>query len=294
MKKVMISYSHDDTDFIHVMDAKLQDQGINAWLDERDITPGFPWRDAIFQAIIDCEYMIICLSPAYIASQMCRMEVYLARCYGKKILPIMIKTECWDLLQKHHEMAGIEDLLVLNFVNNKTFGLLLDEKKLFTQLVNSILNENIERKKPSAYVSYRASDAKYATKISDDLSEQGIETWIATRSYMVGEDCTKSQWEALMHTKVLIVILSEDVPDSLMIQNEILVAITRKIPILPVLVEPPKSKKDVDFTRSINEKLTLKNSFEMKWLSDIHWFYPNKPDYSTMLEKLKNTITKFD
>lgn len=285
----MISYSHDDSDFIKTLDAKLQGGGVDSWLDSRDIRPGYPWREEIFKAIVNCEYVIVCLSPTYIQSQMCRMEVYLARCYGKKVLPIMISEECWNELQIHHELSGLDNLLIANFVNNKVFGFALSQEEQFQQIIDSIKPVDTICAPSSAYISFRAINATYATKIADDLADSGINTWIATRSYRIGDECLELQWKALMAAKVLIVVLSEAVLESHLIQNEILVAITRKLPVIPVLIDFDEDKTN-EFTRRLSRKLVDSSSYEMRYLSEIHWLYPNNPDYPSMIEKLRLSI----
>jgi hypothetical protein len=282
-----ISYCKDDKEIVSGINSKLEAMNVKIWHDG-SITSGVDWKKEIFKAITDCDSMIVCLSNGYINSAMCRMEIFLAQCFNKKILPIMIKEECWQELNSFKELSSIRDLSVINLVKNVIFGLEVTEANQLNKLVASINNEIDPRFANSElFISYRAQDAVYATKVAEDLFQNGINTWIATLSYKPGENWQSSQWEALMKVRGLVVILSKEVAQSEYIRKEILIAKTRGIPIYPVLIDDPRIES-ANFLREINRELDDTKSFEMREINEIQWFYPNKPDYQNMI----NTITK--
>jgi hypothetical protein len=286
-----ISYSKDDDKIVSRIILELKAKNVQIWHDE-SIPSSADWKREIFRAITNCDCMIVCLSNSYINSTMCRMEIFLAQCYNKKILPIMIKEECWKELHSFKELASVGDLSVINLVNNVIFGLKVSEANQLNKLVASINNEVDPRfANCKLFISYRAQDAVYATKVAEDLFQNGINTWIAALSYKPGENWQSSQWEALMKVEGLVVILSKEVAQSEYIRKEILIAKTREIPIYPVLIDDPRIESP-DFRREINRELDDTKSFEMREINAIQWFYPNKPDYRMMISKIAEIVKK--
>jgi len=286
-----ISYCKDDKEIVSEIISKLETKSVKIWHDGT-IKSGEDWKKKIFKAIIDSDSMIVCLSKGYINSTMCRMEIFLAQCFNKKILPIMIKEECWEELHSFRELSSIRDLSVINLVKNVIFGLEVTKADQLNKLVASINNETEPRfTNCELFISYKAQDAIYATKVAEDLFQSGINTWIATLSYKPGENWQNSQWEALMKVQGLIVILSKEVARSEYIRKEILIAKTRNIPIYPVLIDDPRIES-ADFLREINRELDDTRSFEMREINEIQWFYPNKPDYQNMIYSLGEIVKR--
>jgi TIR domain len=290
-RQTFISHSKDDREIVFKIIEQLEANKINIWHDAA-IGSGESWKKEIFRAIINCDSMVVFLSKSYINSPMCRMEIFLAQCYNKRILPVMIKEECWEELHAYRELSSISDLSVINLVRNVIFGLQVTESSQIDKLVDSIQNEHARRfSNCELYISYRSRDAVYATKLAEDLHLKGINTWIATLAYKTGENWQKSQTEALMKAKGLIVVLNKEVAQSEYIRKEILVAITRGIPIYPVLVNDPEIG-DPDFMREINLELDKTGSFEMREINDVQCFFPNRPDYDSMLTSIVNRFKK--
>ena len=95
MARVMISYRNIDgqRDFAFSLEKALADAGIETWLDVKDIPRLSLWEDEIFKGIIDSDYVVLCLSPEYFESETCRFECYVARGYGKTILPLIVAND---------------------------------------------------------------------------------------------------------------------------------------------------------------------------------------------------------
>jgi hypothetical protein len=184
----------------------------------------------------------------------------------------------------------MRDLSILNLVNNQIFGLKLSKQEQIRKLIQTIKGEDFERfKNCDLFISYRAQDAIYATRLAKDLYNlKNIKTWIATLAYEIGENWQKSQWKALMNVKGLIVILRKEISVSEYIRKEILVALSRGIPIYPVLIESPDIES-IDFRRELNNILDDTKSFEMRKLNEINWFFPNEPNYEAMLDEITSS-----
>jgi hypothetical protein len=284
-----ISYSKDDKEVVSEIISKLETKNVKIWHDQL-LRAAEDWKKQIFRAIIECDSMIVCLSKSYINSPMCRMEIFLGQCYNKKILPVMIKEECWKELHTFRELSSIRDLSVINLVKNVIFGLKVTEGTQLDKLVAGINNKIDPRfVNCELFISYRAQDAIYATRVAEDLYQKGINTWIATLSYKPGENWQSSQWEALMKVRGLVVILSKEIAQSEYIRKEILIAKTRGIPIYPVLVDDPRIESP-NYLREINTELDDTKSFEMREINEIQWFYPNKPDYRNMINNIAEIV----
>lgn len=200
--------------------------------------------------------------------------------------------ECWEELHSFRELSSIRDLSVVGLVTNVIFGLKVTEDNQLNKLVAAINNKVDPRfVNCELFISYRAQDAIYATKVAEDLFKAGINTWIATLSYKPGENWQISQWESLMKVRGLVVILSKEVAQSEYIRKEILIAKTRSIPIYPVLIDDQRVKS-ADFLREINKELDDTKSFEMREINEVQWFYPNKPDYQSMINQLSEIFKK--
>ena len=60
--KVFLCHSHTDRDVVHALYARLQKDGVNAWLDVENLQPGQNWQHEIRKAILKSDMVIICLS----------------------------------------------------------------------------------------------------------------------------------------------------------------------------------------------------------------------------------------
>jgi hypothetical protein len=57
------------------------------------------------------------------------------------------------------------------------------------------------------------------------------------------------------------------------------------------LIDDPRIES-ADFLREINRELDDTRSFEMREINEIQWFYPNKPDYQTMINSLGEIVKR--
>lgn len=120
MPRVMISYRNVDgqKEFAIELEKTLSDAGIETWLDVNEIAPGSQWEKEIFNGIKESDYVVLCFSLEYFESEMCMTECYLARGYGKKLLPIILPDDSnqsvFDLIATNVITEGIEYLHIIN------------------------------------------------------------------------------------------------------------------------------------------------------------------------------------
>ncbi len=90
MKKVFISYSRKDIDFVRKLAGDLERAGYDVWWDITDLRGGDDWVRNIPEAIKASPYFIVVLSPNSIESEWVRKEYTQALSLRKKIIPLML------------------------------------------------------------------------------------------------------------------------------------------------------------------------------------------------------------
>lgn len=88
MAEVFISYSRNDSDFVHVLDEHLKREGRDVWVDWEDIAPAADWQQDIYDNIDAAESFVFVVSAKSLESQYCGKELVHAQERGKRIIPI--------------------------------------------------------------------------------------------------------------------------------------------------------------------------------------------------------------
>jgi WD40 repeat protein len=88
---VFLSYRRKDVDFAKQMDAALKATGREVWVDWEDIPPGVEgFTDEIQRGIDGADAFICLLSPNYLESEYCLMELDYAVQRNKRLVPVII------------------------------------------------------------------------------------------------------------------------------------------------------------------------------------------------------------
>src|SRR5688572_27016369 len=98
--RVMLSYNSAQRAFAETLKLRLRVANLDVWIDRESIPPGTRWREGFVRAIQARDVFVPILSPEFLDSSHCRLEVLTARSFGKKIVPVMVK-ECMRLLDEH-------------------------------------------------------------------------------------------------------------------------------------------------------------------------------------------------
>ena len=61
MSHIFISHSHKDKDYVHKLQAALQNEGLDVWIDDR-IDYGTTWPKVIQQHLDDCSAFIVVMT----------------------------------------------------------------------------------------------------------------------------------------------------------------------------------------------------------------------------------------
>ena len=84
MADVFVSYKREDAARVKKLVGALRATGLDVWWDE-DIPPSAPWEATIERALRDAKSVIVCWSPASVASENVRSEARVARNDGRLI-----------------------------------------------------------------------------------------------------------------------------------------------------------------------------------------------------------------
>lgn len=89
MTSVFISYSRTDRDFVMLLRTELERTHHDAWVDLEDIPPSADWEREIYAGIDGADSFVCVLSPEWLASRTCQVEVAHAVVAHKRIIPLV-------------------------------------------------------------------------------------------------------------------------------------------------------------------------------------------------------------
>ncbi|NNE09761.1 MAG: toll/interleukin-1 receptor domain-containing protein [Gemmatimonadetes bacterium] len=89
VNRILFSYSRKDSEFASRLAKDLRAAGVRIWIDQLDIAPGTRWDDAIQQALVESESLLIILSPHSVASQNVQDEVGYALDEKRTVIPVL-------------------------------------------------------------------------------------------------------------------------------------------------------------------------------------------------------------
>ena len=282
--RVMISYSHKQNAFVESLLGRLRDAKIDAWIDHEGVRPGTIWRQELTEAVRQCEILLPVLSPAFLSSPTCRLEVLLARSFGKKLVPVMVE-ECTRDLPQYPETKGLEDIFMMYFTDLRSVGLRVSEDDAFRRVVESLSLDSVKLPERLVYVAYVWSEAEFADRIAMALQMRGHAVWIATRHVPLGVRWFDEQVRALQNAHAMVLVINEKAADAALLRTELVLASARGIPILPVLADSVKGdeSKISDLRRSVRANDDTFVFYEKQW-------FTSSPTWDAMLNLLEGTI----
>jgi len=88
MKKIFISYSRKDLDFVDKFAEDLQQAGYDVWYDLTDLEGGDHWADELQAAIDESDVYVLVISPNSVDSEWVEKEFIYADSKDKRIVPV--------------------------------------------------------------------------------------------------------------------------------------------------------------------------------------------------------------
>ncbi len=87
--KIFLSYSRRNKEFAQKLNASLDSNGVDAWVDWEGIPLSSDWMDEITRAIEAADAFLFIITPDSLASKVCMEELELGLKYHKKLVPIL-------------------------------------------------------------------------------------------------------------------------------------------------------------------------------------------------------------
>jgi len=282
--RVMISYSHKQSAFVESLLGRIRAAEIDVWIDREGVRAGTIWRQELTEAVRQCDILLPVLSPAFLSSPTCRLEVLLARSFGKKLVPVMVE-ECTRDLPKYPETKGLEDIFMMYFTDLRSVGLRVSEDDAFRRVVESLSHDSAKLPEQLVYVAYVWAEAEFADRIAMSLQMRGHSVWIATRHVPLGIRWFDEQVRALQNAQAMVLVINEKAADAALLRTELVLASARGIPILPVLADSVKGDEDKirdlrTSARANDDTLVL---YQQQW-------FTSSPTWDAMLTLLETKI----
>jgi tetratricopeptide (TPR) repeat protein len=130
---VFVSYSRQDTKFVDRLQVALGSQGIEAFVDRRDIEKAEEWWARIKQLIGQADTIVFTLSPGSVDSKICNEEVEYAEKLNKRFVPIVARD-----LEGRTPPPALARLNYIFFIPNATAGASGDFDAALSELVRAL------------------------------------------------------------------------------------------------------------------------------------------------------------
>lgn len=86
---IFVSYSHKDTEEVSKILSMMDENHFRFWYD-RGIASGSEWEDVLYERIMGCSQFLCFFTESSVRSSHVKDEIYIARKYGKPILPVFL------------------------------------------------------------------------------------------------------------------------------------------------------------------------------------------------------------
>lgn len=111
----------------------------------------------------------------------------------------------------------------------------------------------------SVFISYSSKDAAVAAAVCEAFDDAGISYWISSREILEGEEWPEAITKAVDSCRVVVLLLSHHSNESPEVAREIMGALRRKTPVIPLCIEDVAPSQALDYALSTAHRL---NAFE--------------------------------
>ena len=242
---IMVSYSSKDWNLVSPIVVHLRENNIELWIDREQIKPPMIWRLELLRAPQKTRGIMPFLSSNYIASEMCRMELYIARSMERPIFPVMIE-ECWAALDSVEETKYLSTIFVARLSPPKIVGLETTKEEVLSRIVRAVraCGRQLDREPRSVFISYSYGGGALATELQDELSKRGASSWVATRNCEIGENWRNAQIQAMSQCNAHLVVINEQFFDDFdVLRTEIIMSEVYGLPTFCILADSLRNNK---------------------------------------------------
>jgi len=85
---IMISYSHSDKSICHAIYKRLEKDNFKVWIDKNEMCT--ETTDQMAKAIVESEFVLLCMSESYQESVYCRLEAHYALKQQRHMIPLIV------------------------------------------------------------------------------------------------------------------------------------------------------------------------------------------------------------
>jgi hypothetical protein len=285
---IMISYRTADRAVADELHDELKGAGLSPWMDYRGIQAGSRWRDELLKEVRRCDAFIALLTPGYVQSEHCRMEVLIARSRGCPVLPIMLQ-DTFDLLERYEETKGLADLFMVRLFRLSLVGLPVTRAEAIQRVVTAARTVGQQTPRKTVYVAYGKDEAQVATRVADQLGREGIPAWVATRDCKVGDNWRQAQAQGVMNAGIQIVVLDKTIADAKVLRTEIMLAEAFGLPVFTVLGE--QLSQDPEGLAELMRKLRAAD-ITFRRLTDIQPFRCDEQSVSMLAKQIGSGLAE--
>ncbi len=208
---VMISYSRTDWERVQPVVTYLKQSGIETWVDQENLKPFSNWRLELLRMPKVADAFVPFLSESYLASEMCRMELFLARSFERPIFPVMLE-ECWTALDQWEETTHLGRIFIARLGSQRLVGKRFERDHILERLRRAI-DMKLNAREPASrnvFISFPGDSAEFATDLHGRISSAICKPWVATLDCEVGSDWRHSQVQAMGAANAHVVVVSDD------------------------------------------------------------------------------------
>ena len=255
-------------------------------MDHRGIEPGAKWRDELLKELRCCSAFIALLTPDYVQSEHCRMEIFIARSRGCVVLPVMLE-DCFDLLDRYEETKGLADTFMVRLFRLSVVGLSITRQEAIRRVINAARSIGQEPARKAVYVAYCNNEAEVATQIAHQLEQDGISAWIATQDCRVGDNWRQAQARGVLNASVQVVVLDESIVNADVLRTEIMLAEAFGLPVFTVL--GASLAKDEEAVKRVMNKLRTAD-ITFRRLTDVQPFRCDQQSVLSLAKRIRSCI----
>ena len=245
---IFISYSHDDSDLVYPELERFYNDGYNIWYDE-GITSGERWREVVERALINSSLVVFFISRNAVESINVRNEVFMALDWNISVIPIFLEESelKYGLEYSLKSLSRIPKYRMdeHDYTSNyrsifKNYGFELNQS--FVDLDERIDNPPFHAyhgDEPYIFISYAHADSDRVFPDLERFHDDGYNIWY-DEGIVSGGRWREELESALKNSSLFVPFISRNAVASEHVTNEILLALSKGIDIIPIYLEATK------------------------------------------------------
>lgn len=296
-EQVFLSFHERDAVLMARVDADLQKRGIATFRPDRDVGAFEELEPTIRAQVATSTHFVAGVSPAYLADSACRTHLFLARANGVRVLPVLASEFPRSNSPLHwlleagglhtYAVKGIEELDIGDLSDRYPAWGAGSYEGNFERLVDAVrpaarptpIDDNL------SYISYHTSDSAFTGRLARDLAAARALIWFDKFNIGIGTSWRSAMYEGMQRAKRLVVCLSPRGTESEHVNHEVLLAMERRLPILPLVPDTWSSPQ------ALGElKQAVAASPEMAPLLKRRWLTTDN-GYDAMFARLKDALS---